>query len=172
MLIKTQRIYVATGTEEPNITCFVLGDLSCSRCVTSLTDYVSAWDSYEDHKALMDHKDYPEVGEKLKPLLGGEPKMVHIAFGDDTRPALTYPLTQVTTLELKDKQDPEKKEAFKTAMVEMIDDCHRLPNAKQRASFCFGETREHPGTFYLLGGWNSVEVRIFPFFRVVNDVDP
>lgn len=127
--------------------------------------YVSVWDSYEDHKALMDDKDYSKVIEKLKPLLGGEPNMAHVAFNNDTRAALTHPVTQIATGELKDKQDPEKKEAFKSTMIKTINEWNLFPSASERAPFCVGEVREHPGSFYFLGGWKSIEVRIFPFYH-------
>lgn len=107
----------------------------------------------------MDSKDYPGVIERLTPLLGGEPKMVHVAFSDNTRIAMTSPVTEIVTLELKDKQSSEKKEAFKGVMLDMIDHCHRAPRAKEHPPFAFGETREHPGSFYFLGGWTTVEVR-------------
>jgi len=66
-------------------------------------------------------------------------------------------VTEIVTLELKDKQSSEKKEAFKGVMLDMIDHCHRAPRAKEHPPFAFGETREHPGSFYFLGGWTTVE---------------
>ncbi len=109
----------------------------------------------------MDDKDYGKVGEKLTPLVGGDLKMVHVSFSDNTRIALTSPVSEIVTLELKDKQDQVKKEAFKGVMLDMIDHCHRAPRAKEHPPFAFGETREHSGSFYFLGGWTTVEVRNF-----------
>ncbi|KAF9450574.1 hypothetical protein P691DRAFT_758079 [Macrolepiota fuliginosa MF-IS2] len=136
-----QYIYEGVGIEEPNTVWLLL-----------------VWDSYDDHKALIDNEElYPKVTEALGKCIGGDFIMRHVEFNEITRIALTSPVSEIVALELRDKTSAERKEALKKVMVDMIEHCHTAPRAKDHPPFAYGETKESAGSFYFLGGWTSVE---------------
>lgn len=135
-----RHIYEGIGIEEPNTIWLLL-----------------VWDSYEDHKALMDDQElYPKVGEALGKCIGANFLMRHVEFNETTRIALTSPVSEIVTLELKDKASAEQKKALNEVMLDLIEHGHTAPRAKEHPPFAFGETRESAGSFYFLGGWTSV----------------
>jgi hypothetical protein len=100
----------------------------------------------------MDSPEYPALIEKLKPALGGPLAMDHIPFNEDVTNALNAPVTQVITSKLKDGQAKDgllDAGTFTKALNEAVG---------AHPPVAFGESKENPGTFIVLIGWDSVEV--------------
>ncbi|KIK07939.1 hypothetical protein K443DRAFT_604541 [Laccaria amethystina LaAM-08-1] len=112
------------------------------------------WETYESHKTLMDSPEYPALIEKLKPALGGPLAMDHIPFNEDVTNALNAPVTQVITSKLKDGQAKDgllDAGTFTKALNEAVG---------AHPPVAFGESKENPGTFIVLIGWDSVEAHV------------
>ena len=113
------------------------------------------WETYEAHKTLMDSPEYPALIEKLKPGLGGPLVMNHIPLNVDVTNALSAPVTEVITSKLKDGKAKDgqldESTAFFTKALNEAVGAH--------PPIVVGESKENPGTFIVLIGWDSVEVR-------------
>lgn len=114
------------------------------------------WETYEAHKTLMDSPEYPALIEKLKPGLGGPLVMNHIPFNEDVTNALSAPTTEVITSKLKDGQakDALLDESASTFTKALNEAAGVHPPA------AVGESKENPGTFIVLIGWDSVEAHL------------
>jgi len=115
-----------------------------------------AWDKYEHRKALIDDPvEYLIVMAKLKPAIGrGKFLMSHVQFNDDATAALTAPVTEIVGITLKDGHVKQE-----------LDDVLRTLKTKvalETGSFSramWGPTIEDASKFWLVIGWQSVEVR-------------
>ncbi|KAF8158089.1 hypothetical protein B0H34DRAFT_707473 [Crassisporium funariophilum] len=113
------------------------------------------WETYEHHKALMDHADYPKLGEKLQPALAGGLKMNHIEVTNDASVALGAPSTEVLQATLKEGKTKEAFVKIMQRMGELI--------AAGKGSFqpvAAAEAREQTGKFLALVGWESTQAHI------------
>lgn len=81
--------------------------------------------------------------------------MNHIPFNEDVTNALSAPTTEVITSKLKDGQakDALLDESASTFTKALNEAAGVHPPA------AVGESKENPGTFIVLIGWDSVEVR-------------
>jgi hypothetical protein len=120
------------------------------------------WDTFDDHKRLMNDEVYPQVREKLGKCMGGEKEMRHVLFSDNTRIALTSPVTEIANLWLKDGVD---KLEFENHMKSFIDHSLHAPLARDHQPFVFGETKESPGAYFFVGGWTTKQVRILTYMN-------
>ncbi|KXN88062.1 hypothetical protein AN958_07521 [Leucoagaricus sp. SymC.cos] len=136
-----QHIYEGTSLNEPKRRYLII-----------------VWDTYEDHKSLMDDPVvYPQVLEKLGKCLGGEVEMRHASFTDNTIIALTSPVTEIVHLKLKEGSN---KTDFEKHMADFCRHALTAPIAKEHAPFVIGEQRESPGEYFFLGGWTTKQVRV------------
>ena len=114
------------------------------------------WDKYEHRKALIDDPvEYLIVMAKLKPAIGrGKFLMSHVQFNDDATAALTAPVTEIVGITLKDGYVKQE-----------LDDVLRTLKTKvalETGSFSramWGPTIEDASKFWLVIGWQNVEVR-------------
>jgi hypothetical protein len=122
----------------------------------------------------MEDEIYPEVLKNLGKCLGGEEDMSHVLFSDNTRIALTSPVTEIANILLNEDTD---KAEFEKIMNEFMHHGHLVPRAKEHAPFVFGESREKPRNYFFVGGWTSKQVSIwfyitFPEFQTTDLSSP
>ena len=115
-----------------------------------------AWEKYEHHKALIDNPvEYPIIMAKLKPAIGrGKFLMSHVQFNDDATAALTAPVTEIVGITLKDGHAKQELDDVLCTLKTMA--------ALETGSFpraVWGPTIEDASKFWLIIGWQSVEVR-------------
>ena len=95
----------------------------------------------------MDAPDYKQLLSGLAPALAGPFKLDHVIFSAPTI-AFDYPVTELTILNLK---TPENR----VALVELLSGIA----AATENLIVFGPTRNDENRFFVLGGWESVQVR-------------
>lgn len=134
---------------EPRLTC---SSVSCLDFDNSADTVVMIdWDNYEAHKAFMDAPHYPTVIEKLKPCFkadGGKSEMLHVEFSAPTI-ALDKPVTEVTIITLKAAEN-------RAAVVEILSGLSEVT----KNLLVFGKSREDENKYVVIGGWQTVEVRV------------
>jgi len=107
------------------------------------------WETFEHHKALLDHPNYPSI-IGCDPSVGtGGVTIKHVEFLQDPIPALIAPVTEIFTMTLKEgKTKEDLYEVLSKIGAKMAVDAP-YPSA-------LGEIREEPGKGYaLVLGWNS-----------------
>ncbi|KAG6874134.1 hypothetical protein C0995_005550 [Termitomyces sp. Mi166 len=109
------------------------------------------WETYDHHMKLTKHESYPALLSALKRAQSGPLDVQHVDFDEDAALALSSPATEVVTL----VPNPGAAEESKDLVVKLRENlkvqgvCH---------SVALGESRENKGTWFMLLGWDSVQV--------------
>ena len=80
--------------------------------------------------------------------------MNHIPFNEDVTNALSAPITEVITSKLKDGQTKDGLDESAGTFTKALNEAVGV-----HPPVAIGESKENPGTFIVLIGWDSVEVR-------------
>ncbi|KAF8887178.1 hypothetical protein BD779DRAFT_533802 [Infundibulicybe gibba] len=113
------------------------------------------WGSYELHKKFIDDPNYGKIVQGLLPGYAGgleTSDMQHIVFPQDPANALSAPISEFAFFVLK---EGVKKEALLESLGVLSAEADKVT---AHAPSVYGESREHPNTFVLTIGWDSVEV--------------
>ena len=129
------------------------------------TTYITAvWKTIEHHKVMMKRPDYPDMVAGLKPFLrDGQMNMRHVEFDNDTNVAFAAPTTAISTLTLTEGQNREHLGVLLKTLGEVLDH-----GQGSYAPIAWGEIQEEPGKFYLVMGWDSVQVTHVVILRVLS----
>jgi len=133
------------------------------------------WETFEHHKALMDHPEYPGIIGLRPSFVPDGVKMKHVQFIQDPFTALSAPITEIADMTLKEgKTKEDLAEVLAVSASNFEADAPYLPAA-------WGESREEPGKGYvLIIGWNSSKEHLgivakpsyaTPIQNLVNTVD-
>jgi len=111
---------------------------------------VIVWETFEHHKALIDHPEYPGIIGLGPSVVPGGIKVKHVNFIQDPFPALSAPTTEIVDITLK---EGKTKEDFYEAMTVLAS---KLAVDAPYPQVAWGDSHEEPGKRYgLVLGWNS-----------------
>jgi hypothetical protein len=119
-----------------------------------LTSFHIVWESLEAHQKLIGDPIYPTLISQLAPAVAGALKLQHVEFTGDVAIAFGAPVTEVAVSKLREGKSKEDVDTFMPVMV----DASKVPPVAH-GPCAYGEVIEEPGTFYLVLGWDSPEVR-------------
>lgn len=108
------------------------------------------WETFEHHKALIDHPNYPNI-IGFRPSIGaGGVTIKHVEFIQDPFPALSAPTTEILEMTLKAGKTKEDLYDVLKILASKMDVEAPYPPVSR------GEVREEPGkSYFLVLGWNS-----------------
>jgi len=116
---------------------------------------VIQWETYEDHKAVMEADDYKDVVATLVPSLSKEVeppmKMVHIPFDKDPSEALEAPTTEFGIADLHDV-------ANRNTLAENLALLAKAPNGMIGGTW--GAALEDEKFHVFTAGWKSAEAHL------------
>ena len=121
------------------------------------------WESLEAHQKLIADPIYPTLISQLAPAVAGALKLQHVEFTGDAAVAFGAPATEVAISKLREGKSKEDVDTFMPVMVE----ASKVPPVAH-GPCAYGEVIEQPGTFYLVLGWDSPEVR-YSSFTIARD---
>lgn len=104
----------------------------------------------------MNHAEYPQI-IGLAPSVGdGGIQMNHVEFIDDFTPLLNAPTTEILKFRLK---EGKSKDDVYNILQSLVPKVAALNN--KYAPGTWGQTREEVDRFYLMTGWDSMQVNLF-----------
>ena len=112
------------------------------------------WESYEHHKTLMAHPEYPQI-IGLGPSVGGEVSVNHVNFVKDVDASLSAPVTELLAMTLQEGKTADDFAKAGAAIAEQLD----IANPTH-APVTWGQTVEDEKKFYTTVGWDSAEVSL------------
>ncbi|KAJ7600754.1 hypothetical protein C8J56DRAFT_911195 [Mycena floridula] len=116
---------------------------------------VTAWETYEHHKKVVDGPGYADIMAGVKPALKGPLDSHHIKVTMDHIPALSAPTTEFVSVTLKEGKD----------MAELLKVSERMINHLNGAKgafppIVFGTSIEEPTKIILVIGWGSRQIHM------------
>ncbi|KAJ7598755.1 hypothetical protein C8J56DRAFT_173148 [Mycena floridula] len=112
--------------------------------------HITAWESYEHHKKLIESSSYPGIIASLKPALNGKLESHHFEITVDPNPAMSGKTTEVVLLSLKEGSEMADLVEVTKKLAKQLDE------AKGSSPPCIGGVSiEEPTKILTLIGWES-----------------